>query len=179
MRQLVASFLLASISVACSGEGTRLEDVEGPFSWGAVSNVTHVGRLWFTGQPDAETLRKAKENGLRVVLNLRDPSESEWDERSAVEDLGMVYYNVPVQKTGPFTRESFSRIDALLEDHEEDQILIHCSSSNRAGGWFATYLVEKRGMSVDEALAIGRETGITKDAIASRVLAYLGEPADG
>ena len=61
----------------------------------APSNVTHVGRLWFAGQPDAETLRKAKENGLRVVLNLRDPAESEWDERSAVEGLGMVYYNVP------------------------------------------------------------------------------------
>jgi protein tyrosine phosphatase (PTP) superfamily phosphohydrolase (DUF442 family) len=179
MRQLVASLLLASIGVACSGDGTRPGDVEGPFTWGAVSNVTHVGRLWFAGQPDAETLRKAKENGLRVVLNLRDPAESEWDERSAVEGLGMVYYNVPVQTTGPFTRESFSRIDALLEDHEEDQILIHCSSSNRAGGWYATYLVEKRGVSVDEALAIGRETGITKDGIARRVLAYLGEPADG
>jgi protein tyrosine phosphatase (PTP) superfamily phosphohydrolase (DUF442 family) len=177
--QHVARFLLASTIVACSGDGTRLDDVEGPFTWGAVSNVTHVGRLWFSGQPDTETLREARENGLRVVLNLRDPSESEWDERSAVEDLGMVYYNVPVQKTGPFTRESFSLIETVLEDHEEDEILIHCSSSNRAGGWFATYLVEKRGVSVDEALAIGRETGITKDAIESRVLAYLGEPADG
>lgn len=179
MRQLAASFLLASMTAACSGDGSRLDAVEGPFTWGAVSNVTHVGRLWFAGQPDAETLRKAKENGLRVVLNLRDPSESEWDERSAVEDLGMIYYNVPVQAIGPFTRESFSRIETLLEDHEGDEILIHCSSSNRVGGWFATYLVEKRGMSVDEALAVGRKTGITKDAIASRVRAYLGEPDDG
>jgi protein tyrosine phosphatase (PTP) superfamily phosphohydrolase (DUF442 family) len=179
MRQLIASLLLAGMTVACSGEGVRLEDVEGPFSWGAVSNVTHVRNLWLAGQPDAEALRTAKENGLRVVVNLRDPTELDWDERSAVEDLGMVYYNVPIQKTGPFTRESFSRIESLLEDHEGDEILIHCSSSNRVGGWFAVYLVEKHGMSVEPALAIGRTTGITKDGMTRRVLAYLGEPADG
>jgi protein tyrosine phosphatase (PTP) superfamily phosphohydrolase (DUF442 family) len=163
--------------VACSPEAIQPADVDGPFTWGAVSNVTRVGNLWFSGQPDVEALEEAKQNGLQVVLNLRDPSELDWDERAAVEALGMRYYNVPVQTTGPFTRESFSRIGSLLEDHDGEEILIHCSSSNRVGGWFAAHLVENRGMSVEDALAVGRKTGITRDAVTSRVRAYLGERA--
>jgi protein tyrosine phosphatase (PTP) superfamily phosphohydrolase (DUF442 family) len=177
MKRFVIPLLLAALAcLSCSGERIDPEEVEGPFTWGAVSNVTHVRHLWFSGQPDEEALRQAKENGVEVVVNLRDPGESDWDERSAVETLGMTYYNVPVQKTGPFTRESFSRIDTVLEEHEGAGILIHCSSSNRAGGWFATHLVEDHQMSVDDALAVGRKTGITKDGITIRVRGYLAEP---
>jgi protein tyrosine phosphatase (PTP) superfamily phosphohydrolase (DUF442 family) len=177
MKRLVVPLVMTALAaLSCSGERIDPDEVEGPYTWGGVSNVTHVRDLWFSGQPDTESLRLAKENGVEVVINLRDPGESDWDERGAVEGLGMTYHSVPVQKTGPFTRESFSRIAEILEAHEGAGILVHCSSANRAGGWFATYLVEEHGMTVDDALAVGRRTGITKEGITKRVRAYLAEP---
>jgi protein tyrosine phosphatase (PTP) superfamily phosphohydrolase (DUF442 family) len=174
-RLAVTSLGVALVILACSGERTRPDEVEGPFTWGGVSNVTHFHDLWFSGQPDEEALREAKANGIQVVLNLRDPSELDWDERGAVEALGMTYYSVPVQGRGPFMRKSFSRIEALVKEHEGEEILIHCSSSNRVGGWFATHLVEEHGMGIDDALAFGQWAGITRDSTAARVRAYLAE----
>jgi len=103
---------------------------------------------------------------------MRDPSEHDWDEESAARDLGLAYYNVPV--TGKrFEPAAFQRIDALVAENESQQVLIHCGSSNRAGGWLATHLVAEHGMSVDDALAVGRRAGITKKGIEKRVRAYV------
>jgi heme/copper-type cytochrome/quinol oxidase subunit 3 len=94
------------------------------------------------------------------VINLRAPWELRWDERSAVEALGMSYYNVPV--TGrSFDPKAFARVEELVSQNRGKEILIHCASSTRAGGWLATHLVRERGMSVDDALAVGRRTGIS------------------
>lgn len=171
---LTALYLLA----ACTGaeEPIRPDDVAGPLPWGAVSNVTHVGNLWFAGQPDAAALEEARRAGIGIVINLREAHEHDWDEKSAVEALGMIYYNVPIPKKRPFPTAAFAQIEALVEDNEDEQILIHCSTANRAAGWYATHLVVEGGMNLDDALAVGRRLGITKDAIVQNVASYLEEP---
>ena len=164
-------FLMAG--AACDPGAISLEEVEGHFRWGGVDNVTHLRHLWFSGQPDQAALERAKAEGIGVVVNLRDPSEHEWDEKSAVEALGMTYYNVPVQGGRPFDRSAFERIVALVEQHDDQQVLVHCASSNRVGGWLVTHLADVHGMSLDEALVVGRRTGITKPAIEENVRRYL------
>ncbi len=168
---LTLALLLAGSAAAADAAP---EDVQGPLTWGGVANVTHLGKLWFAGQPDRAGLEAARAAGVEVVINLRAPSELDWDEESAVEDLGMSYHNVPV--TGPrFDPEVFARIDELVEKHGEQEILLHCSSSNRVGGWLASYLVKKQGMSVDQALEVGRRAGITKEGIVAQVRALVLE----
>ena len=147
-------------------------EVEGPLTWGSAEKVTHLRHLWFADQPDAAGLAMAREAGVAVVINLRHPSELDWDEASAATALGLQYYSVPVTGKG-FEPEAFARIDALVAEHADEQILIHCSSSNRVGGWLATHLVTKHGMSVDDSLAVGRRAGITKDGIVTRVREYV------
>lgn len=160
--------------VACGPAPIAPSEVEGPFTWGGTSNVTHVRHLWFSGQPDQAALERAKAEGIGVVINLRDPSEFDWDEKSAVESLGMTYYNVPIRREEPFDPAAFAKIEALVERYDEQRVLVHCSSSDRAGGWFATHLAGAHGMSVGDALAVGRRTGITKDTIVENVRAYVG-----
>lgn len=166
----VISFLLGA---ACHTGAISVAQVEGPFTWGGVDNVTHLHHLWFSGQPDQAALEQARAAGVAVVINLRDPSEHAWDERSAVETLGMAYHNVPVARGRPFDRAVFQRIEALVEQHHEQQVLVHCASSNRVGGWLATHLVDHHGMSPADALAVGRRAGITKPAIEENVRSYL------
>jgi len=161
---------------ATAKEPITPEDVTGPVTWGSAERVTHLRHLYFADQPDAKGFEAAKQAGVVTVIDLRAPSERDWDERAVVEELGLTYYNVPV--TGDaFDPEAFERIEALVEQHHGEPILLHCSSSNRVGGWLATHLVTRHGLSEEQALAVGRKAGITKDVIASRVSAYLAARA--
>ena len=149
--------------------------VSGPETWGTDTQVTQLRHLYFSNQPDQEALEAAKARDVKVVINLREPTEQNWDEESAAQALGLTYYNVPISGRGPFSAADINRIDELVQLHSNDQILLHCSSGNRAAGWFAIHLVAQHGLQQDAALDIAREAGITKDVIAQRVTRYLPE----
>jgi len=166
--------LLVAVLAACHADHASLENITGPYTWGGVSNVTHLSHLYFSGQPDQAALEEARRNGVVAVINLRDPSEYDWDEKAAVEALGMTYYNVPVAGDRPFERSGFERIEALVKQHHDEQVLVHCTSSNRAGAWLATHMVEEHGTDLEESLEIGRRTGMTKSSMETAVREYLG-----
>jgi len=139
---LLTVAVLLNAGCAVAEEATSPGDVEGPFVWGAVPNVTRLSNLWFAGQPDTAGLEVAKQNGVAVVVNMREPGEMRWDEASAVERLGMSYFSVPVSGWRPYSAQAFDRIAEIVEANSEKQILIHCGSSNRVGGWLATQLAQ-------------------------------------
>ena len=102
----------------------------------------------------------------------------EADETATVEKRGVAYYNVPV--SGPrFERDVFGHIEELVEANEDVPILLHCSTSNRVGGWLATHLVREHSMTIDAALAVGRRAGITKEEVADRVREYVQKHKEG
>jgi len=162
--------LLAALLVAPTGCGER--SAEGALRWGSAGDVKQYASFYLAGQPDAAGLAAARDAGVAVVIDLRDPSEHDWDEAAAAEAIGLQYHNVPVSGRA-LSREAMQRIDAIVRENEGEEILLHCASGNRAAAWLAIHLVEGEGMDVDEALAIGRRTGISKDAIAENVTAYL------
>jgi len=148
------------------------EDIEGPFEWGDTPNVRRVGPFWVAGQIDEAGLARAKDVGVATVLDLRDPGEHPWNERAAVEALGLRYFNVPVAGTA-YDEDAMNEITRLFETHVDDGLLLHCSSGNRVAGWLATYLVTERGFDTEAALAIARRAGLTKPAAEAEVRAYL------
>ncbi len=169
--------LVASIAWPAAGEeAITPDDVEGPMTWGAATRVTRLHHLYFADQPDAAGFEAAKAAGVVAVIDLRAPGERDWDERAVVEGLGLAYENVPV--TGDaFDPEAFARIEALVAERHPDKILVHCSTSNRVGGWLATHLVTQHGLAVDDAIAVGRRAGITNDVIEQRARDYLAARA--
>ena len=74
-----------------------------------------------------------------------------------------------------YSSQAFERIAEIVEANSEKQILIHCGNSNRVGGWLATQLVQREGMSVDEALAVARRAGLNQAPFVRKVRAYLAE----
>ena len=140
--------------------------------WGGAGEVKQFYRLYIAGQPDAAGLAAARDAGVGVVINLRDPSEHDWNEAAAAERLGLEYHNVPVSGRA-LSRDAMERIHAIVQENPDEEILLHCTSGNRAAAWLAIHLVENEGMDPEDALAIGRETGLTSDSIAENVKAYL------
>ncbi len=179
---LRVAVLVAMLSIhACDVEAPTsgaADAVTGPFAWGA-TQVTQAGNLYFAGQPNEETFEVARDRGVRVVVNLRQPGEHYWNEAGSVEALGMAYYNVPVVRGEPFSSEAFAEIERIVAAHGDEPILVHCASGERVAAWYATHLVETRGLEQGEALALARVAGLRGDATALAVAEYLERSAPG
>ena len=171
------ALLLIAATAAWSAEAVRPEEVANPVAWGSASKVTRIRRLWIADQPDEAGLRQARESAVSVVINLREPSELSWDERTVVESLGMTYYNVPVAREAPLSSEQMAEIEEIVQRHGGQQVLIHCSTANRAAAWLATHLVHEHAMALDDALTVARQAGLTKADAEAKVRSLLGSTA--
>jgi NaMN:DMB phosphoribosyltransferase len=68
-----------------------------------VFNFTLVSEQFCTGgQPRIEALEKLKAEGVKSIINLRQPSEHRAaDEEARAKELGLKYYNIPVVYRDP------------------------------------------------------------------------------
>jgi len=171
--------LLAAGAVAAAGaDEIRRDELAAAQTWGGVDNVVGVRNLYFSAQPDLAALQAARQHGVGVVINLREPGETDWDEQQAATDLGLAYYNVPISRSGPgFVSADLDRISALVADNSDTRILLHCSSGNRAAAWFATHLARDHGMAAADAIELAEKAGMTSDGLKQRVTDYLAGTA--
>ena len=89
------------------------------------------------GQPSAAALEAAADAGYKTVIDLRGPAEDRgFDERVAVQRLGMNYVSLPVDGAAGVTYENAAELDRVLAELPKP-VLLHCSSGNRAGALLA------------------------------------------
>ena len=139
--------------------------------WEGINNLFRDGLYYFAGQPDEAAFnRLAEDAGITTVVNLRRPQELEqldFDEPAVVEALGMRYVNIPVTPDA-FSKADVDRFAAVLAE-SKGPVLLHCGSANRAGGMWAGYLTLHRGLSLDEALRLGKTAGLRRDTMIEAV----------
>lgn len=116
--------------------------------------------VYSCGQPTPEQLKDLHEAGVRSVVNLRAPHEHEWDERAAVEELGMTYYQLPITGPGDITQENARRLSEIMEDEANKPVLIHCGSGNRVGALYALKAYHFDDHDGEEAVEAGRAAGL-------------------
>jgi len=114
------------------------------------------------GQPSAEQLADAAAAGFKTVINLRMPGErGSDDEASLVAGLGMTYVHLPINGAEGMTEENARALDEALAAAERPAML-HCGSGNRVGGLLALRAHHVDGLGLDEAMAFGLDSGLTK-----------------
>ncbi len=179
IKLFIQSIVVATVLSACAhveDKNISAEDVSAAQTWGQAEKVTQLKHLYFSDQPDAEALKIAKDNGVVAVINLRGPKEMKWDEKKATEELGMSYYNIPLMTSSPsFDSEVVAQIEAAVAEQGHAPVLLHCSSSNRVGAWLAIHLADKHKIEKEEALAIAKKAGMTKQPLVDRVRLYWGQ----
>jgi uncharacterized protein (TIGR01244 family) len=174
------SAIVIALSVGCGSPGAsapadtgavRLED------WSTVNNLFRDGQMYFGGQPDEASFgRLASQEGVRTVINIRYPEEMnrvDFDERAAVESLGMKYITIPVSPE-TFSVDDVSRFAEVLSATDEP-VLLHCASSNRVGGMWAAYLALHRGIDIDEAIVLGRAAGLRSESMVDATRRVAGD----
>jgi len=111
------------------------------------------------GQPNAVALEAAANAGYKAVIDLRGLREDRgFDERAAVERLGMSYVSLPVEGAAGVTYENAAELDRLLAELPKP-VLLHCSSANRAGALLALR-AKLNGADDAEALELGVAAGL-------------------
>jgi uncharacterized protein (TIGR01244 family) len=127
-----------------------------------IRNFLQVNPQFCTGgQPRVEHFAKLKADGVKAVLNLRQPTEHRADEEQAmVEQLGMKYFNIPVAYMNP-TDANVEEFLRITDDPANRPMFIHCTAAIRVGAFWAIRRAERDGLSVDAAIEDGKKVGLS------------------
>jgi uncharacterized protein (TIGR01244 family) len=130
---------------------------------GELSNRNYVS----TGQPNEETLVLAKEAGFTTVIDFRAADEDRgFDEEREVVALGMTYVSIPVDGPADINFDKAADLQRILAE-TDGPVLLHCGTGNRAGAIYALR-AKLNGASSEEALAQGKQAGLTRSEEAVR-----------
>lgn len=130
---------------------------------GAIRNFMQVTPEFCTGgQPRVEHFAKLKADGVKAVLNLRQPGEHRSDEElEAVKAAGLKYFNIPVNYQNP-TDANVDEFLRITDDPSNRPMFIHCTAAIRVSAFWMIRRVLRDGMTVDAALAEAKKVGLTQ-----------------
>lgn len=120
------------------------------------------GDIYIGPQPayiDFETIKAA---GFTQVINMRTPDEMKelgFYEDYLLKKASIDYYSIPIgDNEFEYSPAKLKEFAQALES-SEGKVLMHCGSGYRASQLWAAYLVQYKGKSIDEALAMVKEMG--------------------
>ena len=111
------------------------------------------------GQPRMEHFARLKADGVKAVLNLRQPSEHRAEEeKQAVEAAGLKYFNIPVNYQTPSDAD-VDQFLTLTDDAANRPMFIHCTAAIRVGAFWMIRRVLRDGMTIEAAMEEARKVG--------------------
>ncbi len=141
----------------------------------ADGNVSPVGGMTTSGQPDEAALKVFADSGYAAVIDFRTEGEDRgMDEKAVVEELGMQYESLPITRSD-ITYEKAAALDELLAGYDEP-VLLHCGSANRVGALIALR-ASANGADDEAAIEAGRRAGLTSSELEAIVREeFAGKP---
>ena len=123
--------------------------------------------LFISGQPTEAGIRALHDQGVTTIVNLRTPPEMQrvsFDEAALAAQLGMKYVYLPVRGSSdfPYSPETVDKFAETLRQ-ANGKVLLHCTVAWRASHLWAAYLIAKRGVAEDSALANARAINLMDD----------------
>jgi uncharacterized protein (TIGR01244 family) len=159
-------FLLASLCCTLLPENSvQLAQSVEPAQTGQeippIRNFLQVNEQFCTGgQPRLEHLAKLKADGVKAVINLRQPGEHRAPEEEAeAKRLGLRYFNIPVVYREP-KDEQVDEFLRLTDDPENRPAFIHCTAAIRVGAFWMIRRVLRDGWSVEKAEEEAKKVGL-------------------
>jgi uncharacterized protein (TIGR01244 family) len=127
-----------------------------------IRNFLQVNKEFCTGgQPRIEHFEKLKADGVKAVLNLRQPTEHRAEEEAAaVAKAGLKYFNIPVEYRAP-TDAQVDEFLKITDDPANRPMFIHCTAAIRVGAFWMIRRVVRDGLSIDAALEEAKKVGLT------------------
>jgi len=121
----------------------------------SIYNYRKVDEQFITGgQPNAEQLKSAAEEGFRTVINLAtiSPRDTLEDEAGLVHSLGLTYFHIPVDWENP-QESDFDAFESVMQALPAGKTLIHCAANFRVTAFYSLYAQKHLGWSGEQAEA--------------------------
>jgi len=126
-----------------------------------IRNFLRVNKDFCTGgQPKLEHLEKLKAEGVKAIINLRQPSEHRAEEEAAkAKELGLRYFNIPVVYGNP-NEEQVEEFLKITDDPENRPAFIHCTAAIRVGAFWMIRRALRDGWKIEDAEAEAVKVGL-------------------
>src|SRR5688572_6216763 len=127
---------------------------------GPIRNFLRVNENFCTGgQPRLEHLAKLKSEGVKAIINLRQPSEHRAEEEETkAKELGLRYFNIPVVYRDP-KEEQVTEFLKITDDPANRPAFIHCTAAIRVAGFWLIRRVLRDGWKFEDAEAEANKIG--------------------
>ena len=129
----------------------------------SIRNYLHVNDQFCTGgQPKLEHLEMLKKEGVKAIINLRQPTEHRADEEEAkAKELGLRYFNIPVVFTDP-KDEQVDEFLRITDDVNNRPAFIHCTAAKRVGAFWLIRRVLRDGFTFEAAEKEAQKVGLVE-----------------
>lgn len=152
--KLFSISLLVTLFIACS---PAVAEQEVP----PIRNFLKVNNEFCTGaQPRLEHLAKLKADGVKAIINLRQPSEHRAAEEEAeAKKVGLNYFNIPVVFASP-KDEQVEEFLKITDDPANRPAYIHCALAIRVGAFWMIRRVLRDGWTIEKAEEEAKKIGL-------------------
>ena len=126
-----------------------------------IRNFLRVNNQFCTGgQPELEQLGQLKAEGVKAIINLRQPGEHPAAEEEAkARQLGLRYFNIAVVPSDP-KEEQVTEFLKITDNPENRPAFIHCTSANRVGGFWMIRRVLRDHWTLEAAGEEAKKVGL-------------------
>jgi len=127
----------------------------------SIKNFLRVNKEFCTGgQPSLQHLERLKADGVKAIINLRQPTEyAAAEEEAKAKALGLRYFNIPVSATDP-KDEQATEFLTITDDPENRPAFIHCRSAARVAAFWMIRRVLRDGWKIEDALKEAEKIGL-------------------
>jgi len=175
----------------CSNDGTphdapgncpacNMVMIEKTAAMSELTGIPHFVKLtdqvWTGGQPWLEHYPKLKDASIKVIINLRPHAEYQGErEEAKVKELGMSYFNIPVDFQSPDELDVDDFLKLTDEQLKNGPVFIHCAAGTRVGAFWMIRRVVRDSWEYDKALAEANRIGLNNNA---RLIEFAKEYID-
>jgi protein tyrosine phosphatase (PTP) superfamily phosphohydrolase (DUF442 family) len=104
-----------------------------------------------------------KKEGVKSIINLRQPSEHRADEEEAkAKELGLRYFNIPVAIGNP-KDEQVDEFLRITDNADNRPAFIHCTGAIRVGAFWMIRRVLRDGFTIQAAEEEARQVGLREN----------------
>ncbi len=127
----------------------------------SIKNFLRVNKEFCTGgQPSLQHLEQLKADGVKAIINLRQPAEyGAAEEEAKIKALGLRYFNIPVSPTDP-KDEQATEFLKITDDPANRPAFIHCRSAARVAAFWMIRRVLRDGWKMEDALKEADKIGL-------------------
>ena len=143
----------------------------------SIRNFLRVNESFCTGgQPSMEQMAKLKDEGVRVIINLRMPGEhNAAEEEAKAKELGLKYFHLPVSPASP-QPEQVDEFLKITDDPLNRPAFVHCAGAVRVGAFWMIRRVLRDGWSIEKATEEAEKIGLRGNAgLKEFALKYINE----